>query len=218
MLGNGFGYVVGEILLCLLLAALIGFLAAWFLKRRAWQQREAEYNQRLEIHRGELATLQTRIVGENQKLLAAEASAARLRDRGQALESDLAARDGKIAVLEPLQDVGANVARQARVSSSGDHDAGAAPVTLVNDGLADFRRNDQRWLSRPETPNWIEFRWDAPQTIAAGTRKWCSGPCIFTAGWRMSAVASATGSVPLCSRQARSMTSAAEPAWQASQT
>jgi hypothetical protein len=66
-----------------------------------------------------------------------------------------------------LTDVGDNVARAALVATSGDRDGAAMPPTLVNDGRADWRRNEFRWLSSAETPNWVELRWDRPKTIAA---------------------------------------------------
>ena len=66
-----------------------------------------------------------------------------------------------------LEGVGANAAREARVASSGDRDATISPPALVNDGQADWLRNELRWLSHAEVPNWIEFEWDQPKTIAA---------------------------------------------------
>jgi hypothetical protein len=66
-----------------------------------------------------------------------------------------------------LENVGDNVARSATVTTSGDRDAEAAPPSLINDGLADLRRNELRWLSHAQTPNWIEFRWERPRTISA---------------------------------------------------
>jgi hypothetical protein len=66
-----------------------------------------------------------------------------------------------------LEGVGANVAPSATVSTSGDRDAAGSPPSLVTDGRADLRRNDLRWLSSAEVPNWVEFRWPEPKTIVA---------------------------------------------------
>ena len=74
---------------------------------------------------------------------------------------------GRPVAIPTLENVGPNAARKAAVSTSGDKDADASPATLINDGLADLRRNELRWLSHAQTPNWIEFRWDQPQRIAA---------------------------------------------------
>jgi len=52
----------------------------------------------------------------------------------------------------------------------------------------------------------------------AGTSRWCSVPWSFRLGWRISAVARATGSVESLARQARSITSRAGAAWQVSHT
>lgn len=66
-----------------------------------------------------------------------------------------------------LQDVGANAALQAQVATSGDRDAALAPPALLNDGRIDLAQNDERWLSTPEVPNWIEFTWPSPQKLTA---------------------------------------------------
>ncbi|MHC4405929.1 MAG: FAD-dependent oxidoreductase, partial [Planctomycetota bacterium] len=74
---------------------------------------------------------------------------------------------GKTPSLPPrLKGVGENVARSAAVSTSGDYDA-ASPPELINDGKADWRRNELRWLSAAEVPNWVELRWSEPKTVAA---------------------------------------------------
>lgn len=61
--------------------------------------------------------------------------------------------------------VGANVARSAKVASSGDYSAGT-PADRVNDGAVQIE-NNTRWLSKTGVPNHLEFTWDGPQTIAA---------------------------------------------------
>ncbi len=66
-----------------------------------------------------------------------------------------------------LENLGRNVALTASVTTSGDRDA-SAPPSLVNDHRASWKRNDLRWLSHAAVPNWIELRWDTPQTIVAG--------------------------------------------------
>ena len=66
-----------------------------------------------------------------------------------------------------LTNIGANIALDSQVTTSGDRDTSTAPPSLVNDGKADWRRNDLRWLSRAEVPNWVEFRWPESQTITA---------------------------------------------------
>ncbi len=66
-----------------------------------------------------------------------------------------------------LKDVGRNASLGAKVTTSGDRGASASPPTLVNDGRIDVTQNDARWLSAPETPNWIEFTWSSPQKLTA---------------------------------------------------
>jgi hypothetical protein len=83
------------------------------------------------------------------------------------LQALMARGVGRPSTLPTLEHVGPNVARAAKVSTSGDRDAAASPATLINDGLAELRRNELRWLSHAQTPNWVEFRWDQPQQIAA---------------------------------------------------
>lgn len=80
---------------------------------------------------------------------------------------------GKVAEMEKLSGVGVNAARSASVATSGDRDPEGGPAANVNDGRADWRRNDLRWLSRPGVPNWVELRWDRPRTI--GTARVLTG-------------------------------------------
>jgi hypothetical protein len=75
---------------------------------------------------------------------------------------------GKAPLAPPkLEHVGENVARSATISTSGDRDAAAMPPRLVNDGRVDWRRNEARWLSHAQVPNWVELLWDEPKTIVA---------------------------------------------------
>jgi len=69
--------------------------------------------------------------------------------------------------IEPLEGAGENLARKAAVTTSGDKAPDAHPASLVNDGTADWLRNDVRWLSHAEVPNWVEFGWPSPVRIAA---------------------------------------------------
>lgn len=76
----------------------------------------------------------------------------------------------KIAAHAPAEfaaQVGANVAPEASLKSSGDRDPEGHPVGMVVDGAADTDSNDLRWLSKGPTPHWIEFYWDAPRPITA---------------------------------------------------
>jgi hypothetical protein len=74
---------------------------------------------------------------------------------------------GKVPDLSPLEDVGDNVAPRAKVTTSGDRDPETSPASLVNDGKADWRRNELRWLSRDGVPSWIELEWSEGKTIVA---------------------------------------------------
>jgi len=67
----------------------------------------------------------------------------------------------------PPGPAGENLARSAAVTTSGDKDAAKWPPSLVNDGKDDTSRNDMRWLSKPQVPNWVEFTWKEPRTVAA---------------------------------------------------
>jgi hypothetical protein len=66
-----------------------------------------------------------------------------------------------------LESLGHNVAPEAQVLTSGDRDSIANPPSLLNDGKATWVRNDLRWLSRAEVPNWVELRWPNPKTLIA---------------------------------------------------
>ena len=50
---------------------------------------------------------------------------------------------------------------------SGSRDATQYPPALINDGRLDVQDNAQRWQSEAKVPHWIEFAWDAPQTVSA---------------------------------------------------
>lgn len=63
--------------------------------------------------------------------------------------------------------VGENVARAAKVTTSGDHNAEGSHPEFVNDGQADTRQNALRWLSKAQAPNWVELSWPEEKTIAA---------------------------------------------------
>ena len=83
---------------------------------------------------------------------------------------------GKPMVRPPsLARLGDNLALSATVSTSGDRDASTSPCSLINDGKADTHRNDLRWLSSAEVPNWVELAWDEPRTI--GAARVVSGYC-----------------------------------------
>jgi hypothetical protein len=69
--------------------------------------------------------------------------------------------------LAPLEGAGENLARRAEVATSGDRDGGANPPSRINDGKADWMRNELRWLSPARVPNWVELRWPSPVRIAA---------------------------------------------------
>ncbi len=63
--------------------------------------------------------------------------------------------------------LGRNAARLATVTTSGDRDAAQSPASQINDGQVDWFDNSLRWLSRAETPNWVELRWPSPRRLAA---------------------------------------------------
>jgi len=68
----------------------------------------------------------------------------------------------------PLEQVGPNLAMQAKISVSGNHDAKTYPTSNINDGRFSLRDNSLRWLSDASgKPTWVEFRWEAPQEVAA---------------------------------------------------
>jgi hypothetical protein len=66
-----------------------------------------------------------------------------------------------------LTGVGPNLALAAEVTTSGDRDPESNPPSLIHDGQASWHRNDLRWLSHAQVPNWVELSWDTPQRIAA---------------------------------------------------
>jgi len=60
-----------------------------------------------------------------------------------------------------------NVASRATVTASSVLDPDQYPPRCINDGRADTRNNNARWVSaRGALPAWVEFTWDQPQTIA----------------------------------------------------
>ncbi len=67
----------------------------------------------------------------------------------------------------PFKAPGENLARSAKVTTSGDRDAKLYPPSAVNDGKADTASNSGRWLSDSKVPNWVELTWDEPKTIAS---------------------------------------------------
>jgi hypothetical protein len=66
-----------------------------------------------------------------------------------------------------LSKAGDNLALRATATASGQHEGDRNPPALANDGQADLSRNEARWLSPAEVPNWIELNWPEPQTISA---------------------------------------------------
>jgi len=75
-----------------------------------------------------------------------------------------------ITSIEPpawLATAGENLARKAKVQVSGCLKADTNTPDLLNDGRANVTDNDGRWLSDPQTPNWVELVWPEQQTIAA---------------------------------------------------
>ena len=73
---------------------------------------------------------------------------------------------GKVVEIEKLSGVGANAARSASIVTSGDRDPEGTPAANLNDGVADWRLNDLRWLSSPVVPNWVELCWDGARTLS----------------------------------------------------
>ena len=88
-------------------------------------------------------------------------------DRLADLQALMTTGVGRPVALPKLENLGRNLAPAAVLLTSGDKDAAGSPPALITDGLADLRRNEQRWLSHAQTPNWVEFRWDQPQRLAA---------------------------------------------------
>ncbi|MBC8874192.1 MAG: FAD-dependent oxidoreductase [Planctomycetes bacterium] len=75
-----------------------------------------------------------------------------------------------ITSIEPpewLAAAGENLARKAKVQVSGCLKTDTNAPDLLNDGKAAVTDNDGRWLSDPQTPNWVELVWSEPQTISA---------------------------------------------------
>jgi len=63
---------------------------------------------------------------------------------------------------------GNNLAKTAKVTVSSCLDPAKYPLKHINDGKIDMRNNRLRWVSdRSGEPQWVEFRWDQPQTISA---------------------------------------------------
>lgn len=75
-----------------------------------------------------------------------------------------------ITSLEPpawLATAGENLARKAKIQVSGCLKADTNAPALLNDGQANVADNDGRWLSDPQTPNWVELGWPDQQTVSA---------------------------------------------------
>ena len=66
----------------------------------------------------------------------------------------------------PFKAPGENLARKAKVTTSGDYKAEQYPAANLTDGKLDTASNAGRWLSRAGVPVWVELAWDEPQTIA----------------------------------------------------
>jgi hypothetical protein len=69
--------------------------------------------------------------------------------------------------LPKFEAPGPNVARSAKVTTSGEYDAAKLPPKHINDGKLDWSDNGLRWLSKAGVPNWVELAWDKPQTISS---------------------------------------------------
>jgi len=75
-----------------------------------------------------------------------------------------------ITSLEPpawLATAGENLARRAKIQVSGCLKSETNLPNLLIDGRANVADNDGRWLSDPQTPNWVELGWPDQQTISA---------------------------------------------------
>lgn len=75
-----------------------------------------------------------------------------------------------ITSLEPpdwLATAGENLARKAKIQVSGCLKEDTNLPSLLTDGQANVADNGGRWLSDPQTPNWVELAWPEPQTISA---------------------------------------------------
>ena len=62
---------------------------------------------------------------------------------------------------------GANLARAAEVTVSGNYGGKQYPAGNVNDGRFDVRDNGLRFVSDANLPGWVELGWDEPQTVNA---------------------------------------------------
>jgi hypothetical protein len=76
---------------------------------------------------------------------------------------------GSVEIAAPkwLAEVGANVARDAKISAPPARDADKQSAARINDGLVNPLRNDQRWLSEAPLPHQIEFDFAKPQAVVA---------------------------------------------------
>ncbi|HOD82129.1 MAG: hypothetical protein BWX88_00571 [Planctomycetes bacterium ADurb.Bin126] len=83
---------------------------------------------------------------------------------------------GKLPVPQPpappaapkwLQAAGANLARSAKVTVSGNYKAAQNPASNINDGRVSYSDNALRWVSDEKSPATVELAWDAPQKIGA---------------------------------------------------
>jgi hypothetical protein len=67
----------------------------------------------------------------------------------------------------PFKAPGPNLARRAKVTTSGDRDTETYPPSNLNDGKADTSSNAGRWLSEAKVPNWVELAWEKPVTVGS---------------------------------------------------
>lgn len=66
-----------------------------------------------------------------------------------------------------LDRAGTNLARNAKVTVSGNYDTKKYPISNINDGRYDISDNSLRWVSDKTSPGTIELAWDKPQTFSA---------------------------------------------------
>jgi FAD dependent oxidoreductase len=66
-----------------------------------------------------------------------------------------------------LVSAGPNLAQNAKVEVSGNHDIAKYPPSMLADGEINIETNTTRWVSNGVLPDTVEFTWDAPQTISA---------------------------------------------------
>ncbi|HRR83277.1 MAG TPA: FAD-dependent oxidoreductase, partial [Planctomycetota bacterium] len=83
----------------------------------------------------------------------------------QALPAPAASRPPK--PMPPFTPPGENLARTAKVTTSGDRDATMYPPSSLTDGKADTTTNAGRWVSPAEVPNWVELSWNEERRIAS---------------------------------------------------